>query len=278
MQENALSQYIPLLSSHAGSCLTFENWQNTGIRTIAYQVDELLVKPGLPVLKKLTHLRNYISWPGEIVLNALLSPTNAEGIYQIRSAYDGQLVKISVSELSHLIKKLKPSKVLLPVGSAKYFKEFWQPLLTDLELYLHHEESIDDTLVTGYYCSYTEQPFNYLYKSLQSFKNKLYLIGDFQLQEMQLLLQNNYSVQSNQPAQDGMQGLFYNEEGKINILKQELQQDYQTLKDNCQCQTCKAQLTRAYLHHLLQQTPLLAQRYLIQHNVYYCQNYLINQN
>ncbi|WP_165482658.1 hypothetical protein [Legionella gresilensis] len=278
MQENALSQYIPLLSSHAGSCLTFANWQNAGVRTIAYQIDELLVKPGLPVLQKLTQLRNYISWPGQLVLNALLKPSRTEGIYEIRSTYDGQLVQISVSELSKLIKALKPNKVLLPLGSAQYFEQFWQPLLAEIELYLNFEEAKDDISTTGYYCSFKEQPFNYQYNNLPNANNKLYLIGDFQLHEMQLLLQNNYNFQSNQPAEDGMRGVFYNEEEKINILEQEFQQDYLTLKQNCQCQTCSTQLTRAYLHHLLQHTPLLAQRYLIQHNVYYCQNYLINQN
>ncbi|STX51885.1 queuine tRNA-ribosyltransferase [Legionella busanensis] len=277
MQENAVSHYIPLLSSQAGSCLTFANWQNAGAKIVAYQLDELLVKPGLPVLQKLTHLQDYLAWSGDLVLNALLKPVNAKGVYEIRSSYDGQLVQISVLELSSLIKTLKPNKVLLPLGSAPYFKQFWQPLLAEIELYLHFEEAKDDITTTGYYYSFTEQPFDYLYKNLPKF-NKLYLIGAFQLHEMQLLLQNNYSVQSNLPAEDGMQGVFYDEKEKFNILEQTFEQDYQTLKHNCQCETCNRQLTRAYLHHLLQHTPLLAQRYLIQHNVYYCQNYLINQN
>ena len=41
--------------------------------------------------------------------------------------------------------------------------------------------------------------------------------------------------------------------------------------ENCSCETCSQGFTRAYFHHLLQHTPLLAQRFLVIHNVFFTQ-------
>ncbi|WP_419418851.1 queuine tRNA-ribosyltransferase [Legionella sp. D16C41] len=271
-------QLIPTLSSHAGSSLTFANWQEAGVQTISYNLEELLIKPGLTILKKLAHLTNYITWPGEIVLDATMLTSTKEGIYHIRSVYDGQLIEITVPAVALLINQLKPNKVLLPPGSLKYFDDFWHSISAEIELYLHQDELTDDQKVAGYYIIYTAQPFDNFYINLQRLKHSVYLIGDFDFGAMQTLFKNNYNIQADRPASDAMAGIFYANQEKLNILSQEFQRDYQALAKNCQCQTCLKQLTRAYLHHLLQQTPLLAQRYLIQHNIHYCQNYFINQN
>lgn len=44
------------------------------------------------------------------------------------------------------------------------------------------------------------------------------------------------------------------------------QQDYQPLSSSCKCYTC-SHFTRAYLHHLLKQTPLLAIKLVAIHNL-----------
>ena len=44
---------------------------------------------------------------------------------------------------------------------------------------------------------------------------------------------------------------------------------FETIDPECTCPTCSQQFTKAYLHHLLQQTPLLCHRLLIQHNVFW---------
>ena len=285
MQQRHQGTLVPVLTSQAGSCLTFANWQDASVTTISYQLEALIIKPGITVLKKLTQLRDYISWPGPIVLNAVLPPANSNGIYLIRSTYDGQLVQLSIQELATLIAELKPNKVLLPLDSLKFFKEFWQPLAiatkTDIELYFPKEEHSHFNLDhLNYYGIYKQQSFEDFFNDVQKLNNSLYLLGDFNLAQMQELLENKYTVETNRPALDGMMGLFYSQEKdkQLTITAQEMNMDYRMLDNNCQCKTCSTQLTRAYLHHLLEQTPLLAQRYLVQHNLYFCQNYIINQN
>lgn len=74
---------------------------------------------------------------------------------------------------------------------------------------------------------------------------------------------------SNQPASLAYQGQVLHQEGEcFSILSDLFKQDYSLLTEDCACQTCRSGLTRAYLHHLLQHTPLLAQRYLVLHNVF----------
>ncbi|STX29352.1 queuine tRNA-ribosyltransferase [Legionella beliardensis] len=274
---------VPVLTSQAGSCLTFANWQDASVTTIAYQLDALMIKPGVAFLKKLIQLRDYISWPGTIVLNAVLPPANSNGIYLIRSTYDGQLVQLSIQELASLIAELKPNKVLLPLDSLTFFNEFWQTLVTetDIELYFPQGEPSHLNLDhLNYYGIYKQQSFKDFFNDVQKLDKPMYLLGDFNLAQMQELLENKHTVETNRPALDGMMGLFYSREKdeQLTIIAQEMSMDYQTLDNSCQCKTCSAQLTRAYLHHLLGQTPLLAQRYLVQHNLYFCQNYIINQN
>ena len=54
---------------------------------------------------------------------------------------------------------------------------------------------------------------------------------------------------------------------KINILDTIYSEDFTSLAAGCVCPTCQQGFTKAYLHHLLQNTPLLAQRFLIAHNI-----------
>ena len=74
---------------------------------------------------------------------------------------------------------------------------------------------------------------------------------------------------SNHPASLAYQGQVLQRAGEcFSILSDLFKQDYSLLTEDCGCQTCQSGLTRAYLHHLLQHTPLLAQRYLVLHNVF----------
>ncbi len=76
---------------------------------------------------------------------------------------------------------------------------------------------------------------------------------------------------SDKPAQDAYQGLIDSHEGCFEILHLSFERDLRLLDEHCHCQTCSQGFTRAYFHHLLQHTPLLAQRMLIEHNVFFAQ-------
>jgi hypothetical protein len=72
---------------------------------------------------------------------------------------------------------------------------------------------------------------------------------------------------SHLPAIDAFAGRFYALGESLNILDSNFEQDFNPLSSHCNCETCEQGSTRAYLHHLYQHTPLLAQRYLLIHNV-----------
>ena len=58
-------------------------------------------------------------------------------------------------------------------------------------------------------------------------------------------------------------------DGKIfSILSDAYVLDFKILDDSCGCESCEQEFTRAYLHHLFQHTPMLAQRYLMMHNMF----------
>jgi queuine tRNA-ribosyltransferase len=78
---------------------------------------------------------------------------------------------------------------------------------------------------------------------------------------------NQHWYISNQPAKLGYGGQFYTEDLICNIFEQSFEKDLGALSKNCDCDSCKQGFTRAYLHHLMTHTPLLAQRYIILHNM-----------
>ncbi|MDP1602607.1 MAG: queuine tRNA-ribosyltransferase [Legionella sp.] len=278
MQEvQALHGLVPLLSTQAGSCLTYANWQDAHTKMVSYRIADLLMKPGLSFLHNLADIRSYCTWPGSIVLNAVLLPPNADDTYTIRSIYDGSLIQVDVSTLFELINKLRPDKVILPQASINYFTNFWQNLSPDIMPYFHVSENPGYAPhKIGRYVVFDPQlPFSLLVDQINSSAEPLYIKGDFNLIEMaQLASCKKHLIESDRPAKDGLEGIVYSREGQLNIVDKDKRDEHFVIDESCQCNTCKSNLTRAYLHHLLEHTPLLAQRYLIQHNIYYCQTHL----
>ncbi|NDH08245.1 MAG: hypothetical protein EBY16_01255 [Gammaproteobacteria bacterium] len=72
---------------------------------------------------------------------------------------------------------------------------------------------------------------------------------------------------SNQAAALGYRGQFYADQQTFNILDAVFEADLHPLSEGCHCDSCTQEFTRAYLHHLMAYTPLLAQRYIILHNM-----------
>lgn len=85
---------------------------------------------------------------------------------------------------------------------------------------------------------------------------------------------SNYYI-SDEPASSAIQGFVMQNSNQVfNILDEQFAHDHQPLVNCCECKTCKTGFTRSYLHHLLGHTPLLAQRFLVQHNIWQICNYL----
>lgn len=258
--------FVPVLSSQAGSCLTMANWEKAGIQAVSYRLDDLLMKPGLDILGSLGDIRRYSAWRGLIILNASLPAPNRDGVYRFRSIYDGAWIRLDVSVLFTLITQLNPDRVILPAGSALYLDSCWQNLPPTIEPYWHASDTrfATDTDVGQYFANNKEKP--------------VYHQGEFGLADFQRMARATTGfIESDIPAQEGVSGWVYSREGRFSVLDSCMAHAHQIIDRDCQCQTCYQGFTRAYLHHLLQHTPLLAQRYLVQHNSYYIQQIMLTR-
>ncbi len=74
--------------------------------------------------------------------------------------------------------------------------------------------------------------------------------------------------ENNQPAEDALEGIIYTKTAQFFLRDKQYEKAFISLEERCKCSTCKAGLTRAYLHHLYQHTPLLCQRFLVMHNLW----------
>ncbi|ASQ46570.1 tRNA guanosine transglycosylase family protein [Legionella clemsonensis] len=268
-QRIVMPMYIPTLTTEAGSCLTLANWQEVGVRAVSYHLEALLLKPGISLLKSLPHLKAYIPWQGSIVLNAALPPAK-QGQYTVRSPYDGSVMQISQDEVACLVEKLQPDIVVLPIdfdpGLMRSFTKTSQ-IFTIPELHVEQQ--------FGWYLPYEPSlSFIALQEKIKRYNTTpIYLAGDFDLQQLAALTQyDSLMIESNLPAQHAFSGKVYYEGGVLDLCADEIAHQQVVIDRHCKCPTCEQQLTRAYLHHLINQTPLLCQRLLIQHNAYYYQN------
>ena len=97
-----------------------------------------------------------------------------------------------------------------------------------------------------------------------------YLVGSFDINFMLKHKDNqNIYIENYKPARDAYNGIFYRDTQEQNVLEDKWEFEFSHLDKKCNCYTCSSDFTCAYLHHLLKNTPLLAQRLLILHNVFY---------
>lgn len=269
-KHNNLSMMVPILNSEAGNCLTAANWQEAGIQIGSYYLSSLLMKPGYDCLKHLANLASYVNWRQHLVLNASLPNLDDHGCYALRSQYDGSRIHYSVDEILALIAILQANTVILPQGVGQK----WQLLPEAVFPYLtvsDYLESEDIKRPKGIYLLQDEN--NDILQQLDHYKGlPCYVAGDWSLAEMKTLFEHGAQyVETNRPARDAMAGQLYCSEGVISIYDDKYAYQFDIIDKNCACPSCSQQFTRAYLHHLLEHTPLLCQRFLIQHNVYFCQ-------
>lgn len=69
------------------------------------------------------------------------------------------------------------------------------------------------------------------------------------------------------PMVMGTEGMVSADQPKQRITDVQYVLDQAKLDDSCDCITCAQGLTRSYLHHLWNEVPILAQRYLVMHQV-----------
>ena len=250
-----MNKYIPQLSTDAGSCLTVQNWQEVGIDLGSYSLESLLQKPGPADFLRFKSLADYSGWQSGVVLNAASLVIDNIGFCEVKSIYDGSKSRYSVNDLINFIEILKPKMVILPHG---FYKCSAYPKLSEsIKIFFPSTDypNLNDSREFG--ISITNNDSWDI-----STNRELYIIGENNNCKLSTYLE------SNQPALDACNGVIYTSNDKYNLLDPSMATQFTLLDDNCACVTCKQGFTKAYFHHLLQHTPLLCQRFLIQHNVY----------
>lgn len=262
---NSRSQFVPVLSTNAGLCLTAANWQEVGVKTAAYSLDALLLKPGLELLLQITDLKAYLGWSGSLVLNAKDFVLNKKGVYSFTSPFDGSKVLLTPQALIELVSHLKPDAVILPPQLLHDYPELWTHWESSVFPYVFVEELKTQTLQRPHGVYFTT-PCIEAIKPWSSIKR--YVSSAIELESIQALADAGVDyIESNQPANWAMEGFVYEGLGLLDLKETRCEMQFEIIDPDCSCPTCSQQLTKAYLHHLLLNTPLLCQRFLIQHNV-----------
>lgn len=247
--------FVPKATSQAGLCLTPANWHEAGITTLSYSLESLLIKPGLKLLQSIPDIRKYLGWDGMLILNAEHLVTNKEGLYTLTSSFDGTKIHVTPVELIGLIKHLRPDMVILPKKITEEYPDIWNDWKDTVKPFIYENDQ----------CSYGT-----CFKSQQQNSQQSYITGNLSLVEMtQLKTQGtDFIVESDLPANDAIQGRVYTAFGVINLADSNHSIEFDLIDSNCKCPTCSQQFTKAYLHHLFHNTPLLCQRFLLQHNIW----------
>jgi queuine tRNA-ribosyltransferase len=268
-----LHNFIPVLSSEAGTCLTGANWREAESYSAAYYLDSLLLKPGFDLLKKIPDLASYLGWSGTLILNASNLRANKEGVFTLISPYDGSKIRFSFDELLDLVLQLKPDMVLLPEQVMQHCPDVWDKWNDDIMPFLAAGDLAQQELHRDHGIYHISGDATLSSSSIEHIaKNKkkpCYLSGKLGLDLIKLSASLGMEfIESDEPASLAMQGQVYSREGVINLIDVETELDFSLIDSECLCPTCTRRLTKAYLHHLFLHTPLLCQRFLIQHNVF----------
>ncbi len=251
-----MAQLVPVLSSEAGSCLTSANWLEAGISCGAYYLENLLFKPGVELLNRLSSLADYLNWSGSLILNATTLLMNKNGDFSCKSPFDGQKVTLTQQQLITLIQQLRPTAVLMPRGVTLIAS--WPD---EIKLFLPLVERNERVSCHGWYCTINE-----LNQLQENIAESLYLIGESEhhLNNTQLAY-----IETDKPAQDALNGIIYHSQGSLDLKHTQYSNDFTLIDEQCTCPSCQQKFTRAYLHHLYHNTPLLCYRFLMQHNTKY---------
>ncbi len=263
--------FIPVITSEAGLCLTAQEWQEAKVTTVSYSLEFLLHKPGKEILNKIQNLSNYVGWSGQLVLNAMSLTANKEGNYWLRSPYDGSKLMLTGDELIELILRLRPDAILLPKKIILDYPAIWENWIDTIIPFVHADDIQDDALVKPFSGVYFNDPKD---KRLEQWRHlSRYVTGATAVSEIQALRANGIDfIETNEPANSALHGKVYCRSGLVDLKNKDMELQFSVIDESCGCPVCSQKLTKAYFHHLLQHTPLLCQRFLIQHNTFWMAN------
>ena len=234
----------------------------------------LLVKPGYELLKQIPDFGQYMGWTGTIIINASKLVANKEGLFILRLPFDGSKLQLTYVQLIEIIQHIKPKAVILPPQILQQFPKLWDKWNAAIIPFFEAEDLSKQELVHTHGVYFNLDGSLYSDLDIEKIKNwshlPRYITGSVSLDLMQHL--NNEGIEwieSDEPAAAAMQGIVFSKKAMINLIYPATEMQFETIDPQCTCPTCAQQFTQAYLHHLFLHTPLLCQRFLIQHNVFY---------
>ena len=214
---------IPVFTTPAGSCLTGENWQRAGIKVASFHLTALLMKPGIDFLKTLPNLAAYVGWHEQLVLNASLPIRGTDGLYALRSQFDGCRTHYSVEQILALIAQLQPNIVILPEGVQQNKEALWHALPATIFPFLPVTDVPESPGTRPYgiyfpYETHVSSSSELLHKLAPYKDTPSYISGDLTLPAMLELIKNGVSlVESDLPAREACLGHVYCEGGVISL-------------------------------------------------------------
>lgn len=265
--------FAPIINTEAGACLTAENWLEVGVKAQSYSLESLLFKPGLELLQQLNNFKGFLGWTKRLVIDAHSLSANKEGIYTLISPYDGSKIRLHSSQLVDLLLHLQPDAVLLPKNLSHEYPEMWNSWNESIQAFVPVEDfgHKASTKAYGiYFIMDTVDGADNLAQQVEKWApTPIFLAGVFDSNCIKRFKESAVDyIQSNEPAALAIKGQVYNNTGIIDLTDPSMSMAFEVMDPHCGCPTCKQGLTKAYLHHLLINTPLLCQRFLIQHNIW----------
>ena len=245
MTKAMLAGLYPYFNSVAGLHLTEDDYRCAGVQGAAYSLARLLMRPGIDALATLGTWRAKLdsAWP--IIIDARGFSLSKDGQQlHCRNDYDGSLLRVSVSKLCAQLKDMQVDAILWPYavsGLAVENAASTPPWYFSLA----HETSAFES---------PNHSQRFLVDDHISMDNSDY---------------STASIVSDKPVQDALNGMLYHEDGTLDITDPLFMNAHQVLDETCGCTACTAGLTRAYFHHLFVHTPLLCQRFLGMHNLFF---------
>jgi len=138
--------FIPSLTHETGAVLTVSDWASIDVKLASCDLSDLLLKPGIEVLKQINNLKTYWHWPGELVLNARTLLNNVAEQCVIRSKYDGKILTFTYEQILSLIQHLSPDYVALPAYLVSLTEQAYPDILMKSVEYDENNKSGTDAL------------------------------------------------------------------------------------------------------------------------------------
>ncbi|MCR9192115.1 MAG: queuine tRNA-ribosyltransferase family protein [Gammaproteobacteria bacterium] len=259
-----MTTFVPTITTPAGGCLTRDNWQALGIDMVSCALDSLLMKPGFEALSKVEDLKTYVGWDKDLVLDATMLRFDKEDRCTVQSTYDGARTQVTLEQFWALVQQLRPTLLLLP--EVELIPEWSTDILPFFPV--NQADALSGSQACGLYLSAEEWMTQQ--EKWKRLMLPLYLQDDKgMLSFIDLDHTATLYYASEKPAADAYEGTVYQVQSTERILDDKFRLAFEPLDPNCACPTCLQKCTGAYLHHLLQHTPLLCQRLLILHNIYF---------